>query len=135
MPRRAALRRAQETHRIPRRNGTGQVAAGGTANRGELPIRHRGPLAERGIAQQDDTERIRRAPAWNLPADGVTLPGTTGYLEDVGAVVRELSGLGLTPVLVGGMALVILGSRRVTRDFDFVIAKPDDRLEVLLLIE
>jgi len=29
---------------------------------------------------------------------------------------------------VGGMALVVLGSRRVTRDFDFVIAHPGDRL-------
>jgi hypothetical protein len=31
-------------------------------------------------------------------------------------------------VLVGGMALVVLGSRRVTRDFDFVVAQPGDRL-------
>lgn len=30
------------------------------------------------------------------------------------------------------MALVILGSRRVTRDFDFVISKPNDRLEALI---
>ena len=37
--------------------------------------------------------------------------------------------MGLDPVLVGGMALVALGSRRVTRDFDFVIAAPADRLE------
>jgi hypothetical protein len=57
----------------------------------------------------------------------VAEPGT--YLEDVGAVTNGLSGLGLTPVLVGGMALVILGSQRVTRDFDFVIAAPGDRLE------
>jgi hypothetical protein len=35
---------------------------------------------------------------------------------------------GLEPVPVGGMALVVLGSRRVTRDFDFVIAQPGDRL-------
>ncbi len=31
-------------------------------------------------------------------------------------------------VLVGGMALVVLGSRRMTRDFDFVIAHPGNRL-------
>lgn len=60
------------------------------------------------------------------------MPETTDYLEDVGAVVKELSGLGLTPVLVGGMALVILGSQRVTRDFDFVVATPDDRLDDVL---
>jgi hypothetical protein len=35
---------------------------------------------------------------------------------------------GFEPVLVGGMALVVLGSRRVTRDFDFVIAHPGNRL-------
>ncbi len=55
-----------------------------------------------------------------------------GYLDEVGEIVEELSGLGLEPVLVGGMALVILGSRRVTRDFDFVIAKPDHRIETLI---
>lgn len=50
-------------------------------------------------------------------------------LAAVGAVSEQLSDFGLTPVLVGGMALVILGSQRVTRDFDFVIARPDDRLD------
>jgi len=53
-------------------------------------------------------------------------------LETVGKVVDQLTNLGLEPVLVGGMALVMLGSRRVTRDFDFVIAKPDAQLEPLL---
>jgi hypothetical protein len=43
-------------------------------------------------------------------------------------VAEELGGLGLQPVLVGGMALVLLGSRRVTRDFDFVIELPGERL-------
>ena len=32
-----------------------------------------------------------------------------------------LDDLGLEPVLVGGMALVVLGSRRVTRDYDLVV--------------
>ena len=50
------------------------------------------------------------------------------HLRTAGDVVHRLRVLGLTPVLVGGMALVVLGSRRVTRDFDFVIAQPADRL-------
>jgi hypothetical protein len=54
------------------------------------------------------------------------------YLEEVGAIVKALASLGLNPVLVGGMALVILGSRRVTRDFDFVISKPAERLDSLI---
>ena len=54
--------------------------------------------------------------------------GPVDHLDTVGEIVEELRGLGLEPVLVGGMALVILGSRRVTRDFDFVIAHPGDRL-------
>ena len=54
------------------------------------------------------------------------------HLEDVGSVVEALSELGLEPVLVGGMALVVLGSRRVTRDFDFVVAQPGDALNRLL---
>ncbi len=56
------------------------------------------------------------------------MPGAVDHLNTVGEVVEELRGLGLEPVLVGGMALVVLGSRRVTRDFDFVIAHPGDRL-------
>jgi hypothetical protein len=52
----------------------------------------------------------------------------TGHLRTVGEIVDGLRSLGLEPVLVGGMALVVLGSRRVTRDFDFVIARPGDRL-------
>lgn len=54
------------------------------------------------------------------------------HLVDVGAVTAALTGLGLTPILVGGMALVTLGSRRVTRDFDFVIQAPADRLPDLV---
>lgn len=53
-------------------------------------------------------------------------------LQAAGELVDELRGLGLTPVLVGGMALVIRGSRRVTRDFDLVIAHPGDRLDRML---
>jgi hypothetical protein len=47
-------------------------------------------------------------------------------------VVAALAELGLEPVLVGGMALVIIGSRRVTRDFDFVVTSPGERLEKLV---
>jgi hypothetical protein len=57
------------------------------------------------------------------------MPDSVDHLQVVGEVVQGLSALGLEPVLVGGMALVVLGSRRVTRDFDFVIAHPGDRLE------
>jgi hypothetical protein len=54
------------------------------------------------------------------------------YLDEVGLIVERLDDLGLSPVLVGGMALVILGSRRVTRDFDFVIANPDKQLDAVV---
>jgi hypothetical protein len=60
------------------------------------------------------------------------MAGEANPLESAGSVVQALADLGLTPVLVGGMALVVLGSRRVTRDFDFVVARPDDRLPALL---
>jgi hypothetical protein len=56
------------------------------------------------------------------------VPDPTDHLDTVGEIVQGLRALGLDPVLVGGMALVVLGSRRVTRDFDFVIAHPGDRL-------
>src|SRR5262245_17022379 len=51
------------------------------------------------------------------------------YLDQVGAIVAELSALGCTPALLGGLALVLLGSRRATRDFDFVVAQPAERLD------
>ena len=50
------------------------------------------------------------------------------HLDAVGELATALRGLGLEPILVGGMALVIVGSRRVTRDFDLVIPAPGDRL-------
>lgn len=53
-------------------------------------------------------------------------------LDDAGRIVADLTGLGLEPVLVGGMALVTMGSRRVTRDFDFVIPVPGLRLEAFV---
>lgn len=53
-------------------------------------------------------------------------------LDDAGRLVAALTELGLEPILVGGMALVTLGSRRVTRDFDFVIPDPGDRLAALI---
>lgn len=56
------------------------------------------------------------------------MPDPVDHLQTVGKIVQGLRALGLEPVLVGGMALVTLGSRRVTRDFDFVIAHPGDRL-------
>lgn len=57
------------------------------------------------------------------------MAGPADYLEEVGGISAALRALGLEPILVGGMALVVLGSRRVTRDFDFVIAHPGGRLD------
>ena len=54
------------------------------------------------------------------------------HLESVGRIVAALEDIGCQPVLVGGMALVVLGSRRVTRDFDFVVAGPGAQLPRLL---
>lgn len=54
------------------------------------------------------------------------------HLDEVGHIVQGVADLGLEPVLIGGMALVAMGSRRVTRDFDFVIASPGERLARLL---
>jgi len=56
------------------------------------------------------------------------MPDSTSHLQAVGEIVQGLRALGLAPVLVGRMALVVLGSRRVTRHFDFVIAQPGERL-------
>src|SRR5262245_17115690 len=60
------------------------------------------------------------------------MPESPDHLQAVGEIAEGLDSLGLAPVLVGGMALVVLGSRRVTRDFDFVIAQPGERLAQLV---
>lgn len=54
------------------------------------------------------------------------------YLDDVGALLAALGARGFHLTLVGGMALVTLGSRRVTRDFDFLMTNPGNRLDDLL---
>lgn len=52
---------------------------------------------------------------------------------DVAAEMADaLRKLDLKAVLVGGMALVVLGSRRVTRDFDFLVEPPGNRLDALV---
>jgi len=56
------------------------------------------------------------------------------YLDVVGEIIEELEENNLTPVLVGGMALVILGSQRVTKDFDFLISEEARSLKVLMKI-
>ncbi len=56
------------------------------------------------------------------------------YLDVVGQIIKELESHNLTPVLVGGMALVILGSQRVTKDFDFLISEEARNLRELVRI-
>jgi hypothetical protein len=62
------------------------------------------------------------------------VPDPGDHLDVVGTLAGALERLGLDPVLVGGMALVALGSRRVTRDFDFVVEVPGDRLSDLVAL-
>ena len=54
------------------------------------------------------------------------------HLRSIATLIKALRGIGVEPVLVGGMALVVLGSRRVTRDFDFVVAAPGTRLDAVI---
>lgn len=56
------------------------------------------------------------------------------YLDVVGQIIKELEAYNLAPVLVGGMALVIMGSQRVTKDFDFLISEEARNLKVLVQI-
>jgi len=60
------------------------------------------------------------------------VPDTQHDVDTVGSVLERLTAAGFMPILVGGMALVLLGSRRVTSDFDFVIAHPGERLQELV---
>ena len=60
------------------------------------------------------------------------MPDAADHFDAVANLVDSLTELGLEPILVGGMAMVIAGSRRVTRDFDFVIGSPGDLLRPLV---
>lgn len=62
------------------------------------------------------------------------MPKPVDQFQIVGEIAAALEQLGLAPILVGGMALVIMGSRRVTRDFDFVITKPDAQTKDMFTI-
>ena len=61
-------------------------------------------------------------------------PDPAEHLERVGKLSTALSRLQLQPVLVGGMALVVLGSRRVTRAVDFVVADPGEHLDEVVSV-
>jgi hypothetical protein len=50
------------------------------------------------------------------------MAASDGYLRAVGRLAADLDARGFEPVLVGGMALVLLGSQRVTRDFDLLVS-------------
>src|SRR5580765_358697 len=54
---------------------------------------------------------------------GKTKLSPTNFIVSVGKLLQDISKLGYQPTLVGGMALVTLGSRRVTKDFDFLIGE------------
>ena len=60
------------------------------------------------------------------------MAGADDDLDEVGRITEALTKAGFDPIMVGGMALVVLGSRRVTTDFDFVIASPGERLQPLV---
>ena len=53
-------------------------------------------------------------------------------LGAVGNLLDDLGRLGYEPTLVGGMALVVLGSPRVTKDFDFLVIEEAREQENLL---
>ena len=53
----------------------------------------------------------------------------TDQIEKMLALVEAFESENLSPILVGGMALVLLGSQRITKDFDFVIARQDAVIE------
>jgi hypothetical protein len=55
-------------------------------------------------------------------------------LKEIFPLVGALEEAGLFPVLVGGMALVVLGSQRVTKDFDLLVSTANlsgDLIEVI----
>jgi hypothetical protein len=56
------------------------------------------------------------------------------FVTAVGELLNDLAPLGYEPTLVGGMALVTLGSRRVTRDFDFLVIEEAREQKALIQV-
>lgn len=57
------------------------------------------------------------------------MPIQKDHFDIVGPLLKELEDCNFTPILVGGVALVILGSDRVTKDFDFLVSRQDSLIE------
>lgn len=62
------------------------------------------------------------------------MAGDVDPFREILPLVNALEEKGLEPVLVGGMALVVLGSQRVTKDFDFMVACRDLSPDLVELI-
>src|SRR5689334_10113098 len=58
----------------------------------------------------------------------------TDPLREIFPLSKALEEQGLQPVLVGGMALIVLGSQRVTKDFDLLISSTDLSQELMEVI-
>lgn len=53
------------------------------------------------------------------------MPANAPDDEEVARVVKFLAGAGVTPVLIGGMAMTVFGSTRATMDCDYALEKTD----------
>jgi hypothetical protein len=55
-------------------------------------------------------------------------------LKEIFPLLGALEEQGLQPVLVGGMALVVLGSQRITKDFDFLVSSKEMSTDLVELV-
>src|SRR5258708_4089665 len=55
-------------------------------------------------------------------------------LGEIFPLLNALEERGLQPVLVGGMALVVLGSQRITKGFDFLVSSTDLSKDLVRMI-
>lgn len=62
------------------------------------------------------------------------MPASNSKLDSVAALVQELDRAGFGPILIGGMALIVLGSQRVTMDFDLLVTNKDPHAVSLVKI-
>src|SRR5262245_528165 len=121
---------ADESHRWGARLGQRPSRRPDASKRTSGTPRSFGACAVLPLPSRDSTPSKAASPVSIPPAADVA--ATKDLLDEAAGIAGALRALGLEPVLVGGMALVILGSRRVTRDFDFVIAHPGDRLKQMI---
>ncbi len=58
----------------------------------------------------------------------------TQHIQRLARLTARLEAVDISPILIGGLALILLGSRRVTLDVDFLVSITKENLDAVLSV-